>query len=1126
MTVASQTARLTVTIPTPPSITRQPQDLTVDVGGSASLSVEAVGSAPLSYQWFSGNVSLPGEISATLTLHNISSAQDRTYRVIVSNSAGSVSSASARLTVQDALADQQVLIAETLNERTSSSVNPAAIKFIPPAAAGRPDRSGIMIISTSSFDEIGSQWEFEWERNDNGVEVIHPFKDGQCILKIRRDSITLDTPKRWLDKGYNFGTPLTHTAGYDRFFPLRDGSRYRVKTFVSPAGEISLFMNDTLVARGSLSVVYPIDFTIGPGESFFDQAVWPETRLFSGKGFPLKWQKGYTGIIVEPVEVGGVPSAYNRLFRVTYSPGPPPPASITQQPIDVKVDPGQTATFSVATTGTPPLRYQWLFGNTVLPRATNATLILREVTIGQAGDYSVRISDASQIPVTSRPARLTVVVPPPPAITRQPSDVTAIPGDAVTFSVGVSGTPPFQFQWFRSLKSLAGETNATLTLGNVTDAAAGDYFVSVSNASTEIIISRSARLSVVAPAPASITEPPQDLRAIVGTTATFTALAGGTPPLQYQWSFNGAKLSDETNSTLTLRRVTVNQSGDYTVTINNRIGTPATSPAARLTVALPPPPPTPANLIAFWDFNDASDSQRTVDSVSGHVANFVNGVINTADRGGWSGEVGDRAVDFGTDSANRSVRNQTMTTAFNQAAAGDRITISFWQRRSGPITNGSTFWFVSPSSEEGRGLQAHVPWNDNEIYFDSAGCCNPATQRIHASISTFTTMHPDAFFASWHHFAFLKSNAVKQIWIDGSLFLQGTNKSALPTNFTEMILGFQPGGPVNNLHGLLDDFAVFGSALSADRVSLLAQGVSPLNMGPGTAQAPTIIQPPQGQPVAAGSSVTLNVTALGTPPLQYEWFFGNKSLPSENGSTITLTSFTASQAGAYQVFVSNAYGSVASASASLTIHDPLAPPTNDLFANRTVLFGLATNATNNNANATKETDEPSHAGKAGGRSIWWTWTAPLDGNVTITTAGSTVDTALAVYVGKSVGSLSEIASNDADPRGGTSSSVTFRARAGDDYQIAVDTFGAQTGVIKLNLTAQVERPALHLGISGQNLVLSWPLNTVGFSLESAETLGSTWNRVVLEPVVDGTSFSLKLPLNGESRFYRLIRHDP
>src|SRR5439155_15585934 len=92
-------------------------------------------------------------------------------------------------------------------------------------------------------------------------------------------------------------------------------------------------------------------------------------------------------------------------------------------------------------------------------------------------------------------------------------------------------------------------------------------------------------------------------------------------------------------------------------------------------------------------------------------------------------------------------------------------------------------------------------------------------------------------------------------------------------------------------------------------------------------------------------------------------------------------------------------------------------------------------------------------GNVEGKSVWWTWTAPAGGSVTIKTAGSSFDTLLGVYTGTSVSTLTTIASND--DSGGLQSSVTFNAIAGTTYRIAVDGYNGISGNITLNISQTV-----------------------------------------------------------------------
>lgn len=97
--VTSAGALLTINEITAPSITTQPASQSVTAGATVSFSVAATGTAPLGYQWqFNGN-NISGATSATLTLNSVTSADAGSYRAVISNSAGSVISSPASLTV-------------------------------------------------------------------------------------------------------------------------------------------------------------------------------------------------------------------------------------------------------------------------------------------------------------------------------------------------------------------------------------------------------------------------------------------------------------------------------------------------------------------------------------------------------------------------------------------------------------------------------------------------------------------------------------------------------------------------------------------------------------------------------------------------------------------------------------------------------------------------------------------------------------------------------------------------------------------------------------------------------------------------------------------------------------------
>ncbi|MDH4171855.1 MAG: pre-peptidase C-terminal domain-containing protein, partial [Acidimicrobiia bacterium] len=134
------------------------------------------------------------------------------------------------------------------------------------------------------------------------------------------------------------------------------------------------------------------------------------------------------------------------------------------------------------------------------------------------------------------------------------------------------------------------------------------------------------------------------------------------------------------------------------------------------------------------------------------------------------------------------------------------------------------------------------------------------------------------------------------------------------------------------------------------------------------------------------------------------------------------------------------------------------PAPNDNLANAATLGpALPATDTENNTCATAEAGEPSHDNlnpNPPSHSLWWQWTAPANGSVTVDTEGSVVtDTVLGVYTGNNVAALNVIAKDD-DSGTGLLSKVDFTATAGTTYKIAVDgwTVNTPTGNVTVNIT--------------------------------------------------------------------------
>jgi len=145
--IATDTPTKTTTIILPPAITVQPVNITVTAGQAATFSVTAAGSGTLSYQWQQNAQDIAGATAASYTIAATSTAQSgSTFDVIVSNAAGSTTSATATLTVN----------------------TPAN----PPSLTSQPQSQTVTAGQTATFSVIASgsgTLTYQWQQNAENI---------------------------------------------------------------------------------------------------------------------------------------------------------------------------------------------------------------------------------------------------------------------------------------------------------------------------------------------------------------------------------------------------------------------------------------------------------------------------------------------------------------------------------------------------------------------------------------------------------------------------------------------------------------------------------------------------------------------------------------------------------------------------------------------------------------------------------------------------------------------------------------------------------------------------------------------------------------------------------------------
>ncbi len=510
-----------------PSISVQPSSMVVTSGSSASFSVTATGTAPLSYQWRKNSTAISGATSSILSIGSVASIDAGTYDVVVTNAAGSVTSNAATLIVN-------VPIAIT-GHPTGSSVNPGASKTFSVTATGTTP--------------ITYQWS----------------KDGSPIAGASSSSLTLSGISS-LDAG-SYSVVVSNSISSAT-------SNAAVLTVNAPV-VFSIQPANVAVTSGS-SATFSVSVT----------GTAPITYQWRKDGAAIAGATNASLTIsnAQSASIGAysvlVSNMVNSLSSNTATLTVNSPVVITTQPVSAVINPGSSATFSVSATGTAPMSYQWRKNLSAISGATSPVLTLSGVSTSDAAGYDVVVTNPANT-VTSNLVSLSINS--PVTIITHPVSTVLNPGGNVTLSVAVTGTSPFSYQWRKNGANIAGGTAATLAIINASSTSAANYDVVVGN----VVGSVTSNVAVVSVnSPISITSQPVAASVSVGSQAIFSVTATGTAPLTYQWRKAGVPVVGATSASLTLSSVQESDAGSYDVVLTNPVGT-LTSKAATLTINTP-----------------------------------------------------------------------------------------------------------------------------------------------------------------------------------------------------------------------------------------------------------------------------------------------------------------------------------------------------------------------------------------------------------------------------------------------------------------------------------------------------------------------------------------------------------
>jgi hypothetical protein len=618
-----------------------------------------------------------------------------------------------------------------------------------------------------------------------------------------------------------------------------------------------------------------------------------------------------------------------------------------------------------------------------------------------------------------------------PQITSEPTSRRVNEGDSVTLSVAASGTG-LTYQWYFNNSAITGATSASLALTNVKLTQSGSYYVIVKSTGGEVR-SQTASLAVDLVAPV-ITADPVSQTVLAGGAATFSVSATGPGPLSYLWTFtatNGIKtvLTNATTSSVTISGLTAANSGSFVATVRSPSGASTTSRAAVLTVTGTTVVPAPAN----DNFGSRIPIPRFEVSTAPITVRSTNvGATKENGEPAHAGNLGGKSVWWSWSSPGAGIATVYATADFE-------LLIGVY---SGAAVGALSTIGTNSDGRLGATETVTFPVTAGSTFAIALDGRNGGSGNINLTVS-FTAAVPVANNDQFASRAAIPSQGGQ---------VTGSNSTATR----------ETGEP---RHAENDGGGSLWWAWTAPRSGVVNVTTSGSNFD-------TLLGVYTGTTVGSLALIAQNDDA------------------SPSVSTSSL-SFNAVFGTTYQFAVDGFKGARGAVNLTVALSAAVVIP-NDSFAGRSPIAGSGGIVRGSNIGATKEIGEPLHANDTGGRSLWWSWTAPSAGRVRLTTESSSFDTTLAAYTGSALTSLAAIAANDDDAPGIATSEIVFVAVAGTTYQIAVDGRSGESGSIALTLaldttnTSPVINDSFALGTnisaSGGNLVG----NTTGASKESGE----------------------------------------
>ena len=408
-----------------PKFITQPKSLEIaKTTSSVTLTAEATPETGVSYQWFKNSSMMTDETSSALTMTGATADLVGDYYIRVTNKNGSA----------------------------KSRVAVISLIRLPPTISSHPKSITVKqgLVAELSVKANGDDLTYQW------------YKGGAKLEGETRSGYTIAAASSG-DAG-DYHVIIANTAGE----AVSDTATVQVT--------IEIVTAFTQVVRSAGSVA--LKYKISPPHYYQVQSA--STPNFTG--FEVLAQQNSTGLMENMV----VQNDYfedARFFRIALTEPQYKKPTIVTEPTGKTVESGNPVRFEVAVQSDTGASYRWFKNGEMIVGQVGAALIIPAASVGDAGDYTVEVTNKGGSIVTGV-AKLDVKAgAKPPVITQQPAPLELSRNSNGALSVAVSGSKPFRFQWYRNGNKIKGATHSTYRIVNANPAKhGGNYKVKITNA--------------------------------------------------------------------------------------------------------------------------------------------------------------------------------------------------------------------------------------------------------------------------------------------------------------------------------------------------------------------------------------------------------------------------------------------------------------------------------------------------------------------------------------------------------------------------------------------------------------------------------------------------------------------